>query len=171
MFSHLGIGGHVDHSKKLFSSHKFCCNSQWLLIGHYFKCCDNGPNFAGAKQELINAFNEMDHTKIQGVLQNRSADWIKWKRKKPAASHKGILWECQSLSARGILASLLQTLMAKTKAVINSWPLTVKTINDGQGFKPLSPNNLLTTKSKVVMPWPGVFQRLDSDRDREGFSI
>ena len=55
----------------------------------------------------------------------------------------------------------LQTLMAETKAVINSQPLTVETINEGQGFKPLSPNNLLTTKSKVVMPPPGVFQRPD----------
>ena len=51
--------------------------------------------------------------------------------------------------------------MAETEAVINSLPLTVETINEGQGFKPLSPNNLLTTKSKVVMPPPGVFQRPD----------
>ena len=83
------------------------------------------------------------------------------------------IWEHQILSARGTLASLLQThghslgeeflqtLMAETEAVINSWPLTVKTINEGQGLKPLSPNNLLTTKSKVVMPPPGVFQRPD----------
>ena len=31
---------------------------------------DNGPNFVGTEQELINAFNEMDRTKIQGFLQN-----------------------------------------------------------------------------------------------------
>ena len=35
------------------------------------------------------------------------------------------------------------------------------TINEGQGFKPLSPNNLFTTKSKIVMPTPRVFQRPD----------
>ena len=29
---------------------------------------DNGPNFVGAEQELINAFNKMDHTKIQGFF-------------------------------------------------------------------------------------------------------
>ena len=39
-------------------------------------CSDNGPNFVAAEQELINEFNEMDHTKIQGFLQNKS-DWIK----------------------------------------------------------------------------------------------
>ena len=37
---------------------------------------DNGPNLVGAEQELIHAFNEMDHTKIQGFLQNNNADWI-----------------------------------------------------------------------------------------------
>ena len=42
---------------------------------------NNEPNFVGVDQELINAFNEMDHTKIQEVLQNNSADWIKQKRK------------------------------------------------------------------------------------------
>ena len=31
-------------------------------------CLDNGPNLVGAEQELIHAFNEMDHTKIQGFL-------------------------------------------------------------------------------------------------------
>ena len=50
--------------------------------------------------------------------------------------------------------------MAETEAVINSRPPTVETINEDQGFKPLSLNNLLTTKSKVL-PSPGVFQRPD----------
>ena len=49
--------------------------------------------------------------------------------------------------------------MAETEAVINSQPLTVETINEGQGSKPLSAKNQLTTKSKVVIPPPGVFQR------------
>ena len=134
---------------------------------------DNGPNLVGVEQELIHAFNEMDHTKIQDFLQNNNADWIQWKRNPPAASHMGGIWEHQNRSARCILASLLQThgdsldeetfqtLMAEKEAVINSRPLTVETINEDQGFKPLSPNNLLTTKSKVVMPPLEVFQRLD----------
>ena len=122
---------------------------------------DNGPNFVGAEQELINAFNEMGHTKIQGSLQNNSEELIKWKKNPPAASHMGGIWEHQIRSARGILGSLLQThghsldreslqtLKAETKGVINSQLLTVATINEGQDFKPLSPNNLLTIKSKV----------------------
>ena len=131
----------------------------------------NRPNLVRAGQELINAFNEMDHTKIEGFPQNNGADWIKWKGNPPAASHMSGVWERQIPSGRGILASLLQTrrhsldeeslqtIMAETEAVISSLPLTVETINEGQGFKTLSPNNLLGIKSKVVMPPPGVIQR------------
>ena len=50
----------------------------------------------------------------------------------------------------------LQTPMTETEAVISSRPLTVEAINED--FKLLSPNNLLPTKSKVVMLPPGVFQ-------------
>ena len=100
---------------------------------------DNGPNLAGAKQELIHAFNEVDHTKILGFLQNNNADWIKWKRNPPVSG----IWEREICSVRGILASLLkihghsldeeslQTLMAETEVVINSRSLTVETINEG----------------------------------------
>ena len=35
---------------------------------------DNGSNFVGAEQELIKAFNEMDHSKIQSFLQSNDAD-------------------------------------------------------------------------------------------------
>ena len=72
-------------------------------------CLYNGPNLVGAEQELIHAFNEIDHTKIQGFLQSNKADWIRWKRNPPVASHMGGIWECQIRSARGILAPFLQT--------------------------------------------------------------
>ena len=116
---------------------------------------DNGSNFLGAEQELINGFNEMDYTKIWAFLQNNRADWIKWKRKPPPASHLNGIWVCQICLARGILASLLQThghslheeslqkLIVKTVNDINSQPLTVELINNGQDFNPLSPNNIL----------------------------
>ena len=79
----------------------------------------------------------MDFTKIEGFLQNNNANCIKWKGNPRVASHMGGIWECQICSARGILASLLQThghsldeeslltLMTETKAVTNSQPLTV----------------------------------------------
>ena len=134
---------------------------------------DNGSNFVGAEQELLKTFSEMDHNKIENFLQDHGGDWITWKRNPPAASHMGGIWEHQIRSPRAILNSLLQTrghsldeeslqtLMTETEAITNSRPLTVETINDGQSTMPISPNNILTMKTKVVMPPPGVFQKPD----------
>ena len=85
----------------------------------------------------------------------------------------GGIWEHQIRSARAILNSLLQknnhsldeeslqTLTPETEAVINAQPLTVETINDGKSPIPISPNNILKMKTKLVMPPPGVFQKPD----------
>ena len=48
---------------------------------------NNGPSLVGAEQELIYAFNEMDHKKIQGFLQNNNADWIKWRKSTSSKPH------------------------------------------------------------------------------------
>ena len=133
------------------------------------KSTQNGSNFVGAEQKSLKAFSEMDHNKIENSLQDHGGDWITWKRNSPAASHMGGIWEKQTRSARAILNSLLQThghslgeeslktLMTETQAIINSWPLTVETINDGQSPMSIPPNNILTMKAKVVMSPPGVF--------------
>ena len=83
------------------------------------------------------------------------------------------VWECQIQSARSILATLLKThghslngkrlrtLVAETEAIINSRPLTVESLGDINSEIPLSPSNLLTMKSDVIMPLPGVFNRPD----------
>ena len=130
-------------------------------------------NFVGAEQELLKTFSEMDHNKIKNFLQDHGGDWTTWKRNPPAASYMGGIWECQIRSARAILNSILQThghsldeeslqtLMTETEAIVNSRPLTVETINDGQSPMPISLNNILTMKTKVVMPPPGVFQKPD----------
>ena len=106
------------------------------------------------------------------ILLEQSREWITWKKNLPAASHMGGIWEHQIRSARAILNSLLQihghsldeeslqTLMTET-AIVNSWLLTVETINDGQSPMQISLNNILTMKTKMVMPPPGVFQKLD----------
>ena len=49
--------------------------------------------------------------------------------------------------------------MTETEAIINSRPLSVETINDGQSPMLISLNNILTIKAKVVMLPPGVFQK------------
>ena len=88
----------------------------------------------------------------------------------PHASHIGGVWERQIRTARSVLASLLvnqgtqlddeslRTLMVETEAIVNSRPLTVDLHNS---LEPLTPNHLLTMKSKVILPPPGVFQRAD----------
>ena len=140
---------------------------------------DNGSNFVGADNELKKAFSEMNHQQIQHFLANTGADWLIWSRNVPAASHMGGVWERQIRSARSILASLLKnhgtclkdeslhTLMTEVEAIVNSRPLTVETISDPQSLIPLSPSNLLTMKSRVIMPPPGSFVRPDLYNRRE----
>eukprot|EP00112_Aurelia_sp_Birch-Aquarium-sp1_P006390 Seg1706.9 transcript_id=Seg1706.9/GoldUCD/mRNA.D3Y31 product="hypothetical protein" protein_id=Seg1706.9/GoldUCD/D3Y31 len=105
--------------------------------------------------------------------QCQNTDWILWKRNVPAASHMGGVWERQIRSVRAILSSLLKnhghalddeslrTLLTESEAIVNLRPLTVETLSDPHSVRPLAPNHLLTMKSKVIMPPPGVFQKAD----------
>ena len=56
--------------------------------------------------------------------------------------------------------SLLR-LMDDTEGILNSRHLIVETISDLTSELPLSPANILTMKSKVVMPPPGKFSKPD----------
>ena len=49
----------------------------------------------------------------------------------------------------------------EVEAIVNSRPLTTDVINDVTSPAPLSPINLLTMKSRVVMPPSGVFMPAD----------
>ena len=134
---------------------------------------DNGTNFGGAETELKEAYSKMEWGKIKDYLMSINTDWIEWKKNPPAASHMGGVWERQIKSAQAILASLLrthgaslddeslQTLMAETECIVNSRPLTVETISDANSEIPISPSNLLTMKTKVVLPPPGEFSSAD----------
>ena len=64
-------------------------------------------------------------------------------------------------SPRKLDSESFGTLVTEVEAIVNSRPLTLMNINDPES-QPLTPNNLLTMKSKVVMPPPGVFQRKDA---------
>ena len=55
----------------------------------------------------------------------------------------------------------LRTLLAETEAIVNSRPLTVDTLGDVQSEQPICPSNILTMKSKVVLPPPGHFVKAD----------
>ena len=134
---------------------------------------DNGTNFVGADNELTKALKELDHERINEFMQANGGEWLQWKRNPPKASHMGGVWERQIRSVRSILSSLLythgeslndesfRTLLAEVEAILNSRPLTVENLNDPNSPLPLSPANLLTMKSKIIMPPPGVFQKAD----------
>ena len=133
----------------------------------------NGSNFIGASAELIQAFQEMDHSGISSYLEEHGGELINWKRNPPFASKMGGVWELQIQSVRMILSSLLkthsgsltdeslQTLLVEVEAMVNSCPLTTETINDITSLIPLSPINFLTMKLKIAMPPPGVFASPD----------
>ena len=89
-----------------------------------------------------------------------------------ARNMRGV-WEGQIRTAWNILNSLLkihgarltdeslQTLLTEVEAIANSHPLTIDVINDVTSLLPLTPINLLTMKSRVVMPPPRVFTSAD----------
>ena len=134
---------------------------------------DNGTNFVGTDNELRNALKEMNQDQIRNYLLQNGTDWITWYKNPPGASHMGGVWEGQTRSARNILATLLKThghslndeglgtLVAETEAIINSRPLTVESLSDINSEIPSSLSNLLTMKSDVIMPPPGIFNRPD----------
>ena len=74
---------------------------------------------------------------------------------------------------RNVLSTLLQTngsqlndealttFMCEADAIVNSRPLTIDSLNDSASLSPLTPNQLLTMKTKVLLPPPGVFQSPD----------
>ena len=51
--------------------------------------------------------------------------------------------------------------MYEAAAIVNCRPLTIDNLNDPTSLEPITPNHLLTMKSKIVLPPPGEFQRAD----------
>jgi hypothetical protein len=133
---------------------------------------DNGGNFVGVEEEMKKAVQEMDHDRIRTFLLEQSCDWIEWEKNPPESSHMGGVWERQIRTVRNVLSSLLKdtparvddetlrTLFVEVEAIVNSRPLAVDNLND-ETADPLTPNHLLTMKSKVLLPPPGAFERAD----------
>ncbi|XP_047483301.1 uncharacterized protein LOC125035146 [Penaeus chinensis] len=134
---------------------------------------DQGTNFVGAKNELQQCLQEMDQEKLKGELLKENCDWITFEMNIPHASHMGGVWERQIRTVRNILTALLyhhgrqlddeslRTFMVEAETIVNSRPLTVDNISSPYSLEPLTPNHLLTMKTKVVLPPPGTFQSSD----------
>lgn len=134
---------------------------------------DRGTNFVGAQRELQKALSEMDEDKVRNTLLEENCEWVSFKMNPPAASHIGGSWERQIRTVRSVLSSLLEkaghqlddesfrTLLKEVQAVVNSRPLALNDMSSTDSPEQLTPNHLLTMKSKVLMPPPGVFLRED----------
>ena len=121
---------------------------------------DNGSNFVGTQRELAKVFlQKMDHQNIQHFLENLGSDYIIWGQF--GRGKFSILWLLLVTHGRSLNDESLRTLLAETEAISNSGPLTVETLGDVKSEQPLSPNNILTMTTKVVMPPPGEFVRAD----------
>ena len=131
--------------------------------------CDNGANFVGANKEVSNAMKEMDSGLIQQKLCQFGTEWI---FNPPSSSHMGGVWGRQIRTIQQVLAGIshehgerlddesFHTFLCEIEAIVNSRPITFVS-NDTDDLQPLSPNNLLTMKSSIILPPPGNFQRED----------
>lgn len=122
--------------------------------------CDQGTNFIGA-------FNDLAKN-LEGSLSS-SHPQIKFIFNPPHSSNMDGVWERLIRSARNILKGMgqrhggrlstpqLRTLFYEVMAVMNCRPLGA--VTDEQ--TPLTPNMLLTMKSQVTLPAPGLFEEAD----------
>lgn len=108
----------------------------------------------------------MDQDKIKSNLLKMNCYWIEFKFNAPTASHMGGVWERQIRTVRSVLSALLEkngsqlnnealrTFMCEAEAAINSRPLTIDNTMSPVSLEALSPNHLLTMKTKVILPPP-----------------
>ena len=138
---------------------------------------DRGTNFVGGRSELENAITEMDTEKLKRGLLRHDCEMTTFEMNVAHASHMGGVWERMIRSARaaldGVLRSqcqqggfddeMLRTFLTEAEAIVNSRPLTYlnQTPSDSSDPQPISPMQLLTLKSRVVLPPPGAFLRED----------
>ena len=133
---------------------------------------DRGTNFVGAKNELKHELEAMRNDQLRQFLLRNGAD-IEFRMNFPSSSHMGGVWERQIRTVSSVFAPMLQrsgsqlddnslrTLFYEVMNIVNSRPLTTKTLSDGSSPSPLTPNHLLTAKTRVVLPPPAEFQEAD----------
>ena len=129
--------------------------------------CDQGTNFVGANNELNREL------KTQLPTSFKECEFI---FNAPHASHAGGLWERQVRTVKNVLTAItemksvkdrlddasLRTFLYETMAIVNSRPLTAIRTGDPTSPEPLTPNHVITMKSKVPSPPPGHFVEQDA---------
>lgn len=112
----------------------------------------------------------MDSNRITTFLAEKQCDF---KMHTPHSSHTGGVWERQIRTVRNIPRSTvslssgrmgdasLRTFFYEAMAIVNSRPLMVDNLSDPSSPEPLTPNHLLTMKSKISLSPPGTFIKED----------
>ena len=133
--------------------------------------CDQGTNLVGAANEFESELKAMKQDEVKEFLLKNNCD-IQFEFNPPSASHFGGVFERQIQTIRKVLAGILleqghclsseslSTFLLEACAIVNSRPLSVVNIQD-QTLEPLTPNHLLSQKSRVIVSPPGNFVRQD----------
>ena len=91
----------------------------------------------------------------------------------PVLLTMGGVWERQIRTVRSVLVPMLEksgsqlddeslrTLLSEVMCIVNSRLLSVNDLYDSSSTEPLTPNHILTMKTKTVLPPPGEFQLAD----------
>ena len=165
---HLEVSDTLTTSSFLNALRRFICLRGPIQVLR----CDQGTNFVGADNELKAALNGIDNVAVRDfLLQNDCV--FEFKLNPPGASHMGGAWERLIRSVRSILGVILsqhgcqfddeslRTYFCEITAIINGRPLTLAHVNDPDFLEPLTPNHLLTAKSRIIVSPPATFQRTD----------
>jgi hypothetical protein len=166
---HLEVSHTLETDSFLNAFRRFVCRRGPVRVLR----CDRGTNFVGASTELQKCLKEMDQAKVEAELLKENCDWVEFKFNVPKASHMGGIWERQIRTVRNVLNILLYqngsqlndesllTFICEAESIVNSRPLSVDNLGLSDSLEALTPNHLLTRKSKVLLPPPGVFQKED----------
>ena len=161
---HIEVASSLSTDSFLNAYRRFVCRRGPVRILR----SDQGTNFMGAKSQQAAALAELDKDKIQRELLKDSCDFVDYRMNVPHVSHMGGVWERMIRCARNALSALLtvhggqlddeclHTLLVEAEAIVNSRPLTVVDGQSPDSGTPISPMQLLTLKSNVVMSPPGV---------------
>ena len=131
---------------------------------------NNWTKFVGAKTELQQTVDEIENEQIRSRL--HGTDRI---INPPSGSHMGVIWEWQIHTTHKLLTVLLhghgfrlddeyfRTRLCDVETIINSRPLTFAS-SYPDDLDLLSPSNLLTMKTNVILPPARVLQSADQGR-------
>ena len=166
---------HIEMAYTLSTDSFIQCLRKFIAIRGPIRLlrCDNGTNFFGANHELAQSINAMRSERLRNFVLENNCD-IQFQMNPPGASHMGGAWERLIGVVRSVLNAILDknskrlddnslsTFFYEVAAVVNCRPLSLEYVTDPNYPEPLTPNHLLTGRSRVVIPPPGEFGQDDT---------